>query len=318
LKEAVIGRKLILTEDSFKEIFIDSQLTKEEAFKLCGVSYNVYRASKFLYLDKFKDALRIARSRNHAKALLGNKRGQGVVRKGIKHEIKTILDYEELKYLVNLGLSNPEIARRLKTTEYHVKRNLNHHDIHRDITLPKSLQDIDSLEYKFLDSINPDFLKNARAFYSDPYTFFESLYKTLIKVYSLIEVLREFKPSHDYYIDSGKLERDHISFSLNRGEMKLSEALLSANIPHVRGKCVYKNWSADFSFKGTRLLVEVDGPYHVKDAATRKRDKRKQKKLEQLGYVIKRYPVDTIFKNLDLVVEEIKCLLSQPLNQLSQ
>jgi len=301
------GSRWLLTEESFVRIFITEQRPQTEQMAKYGVSYSALTCCRKLYGPSYAAELRALRSKNHSRVMRGNTRGSfgaGVKR---PHPIRHLLPRERLEELVRRGLKDVVIARELNTTEHHVRRNIKHFEIQRDFLLPPRLQHLEVEEVAHLERLAPGFKAAAQRFYVAPHEFFQLLYLGMAKLSLLVDDLRSFAPSHRYYVGHGLIPRDHIAWSLNRHELRLSLALLDAKVPHRREICFFKNWRADFCLPG-RLMIEVDGAFHTKDAATKRRDRRKLKKAEALGYKVVRFPTRRIDTDLDGVVAEIIAL----------
>lgn len=61
------------------------------------------------------------------------------------------------------------------------------------------------------------------------------------------------------------------------------------------------------SWRGTiaRVAVELDGPQHLADPVAYRRDRRKDQLLQQNGYLVLRFLVDDVSKELDSVLDGI-------------
>ncbi len=311
-KPAPNGRRKALTKASFKAIFIDSGLTQEQAMKRAGVSYQVLVTSRHLYGEEFKEALRRRRSKNHSRAMRGNKHGGGVERKGKKHKIKKLLPEKKLRALIAKGLNDELIAKRLGTTLHHVRRNVEYYEIERQPQLPLRLQHMDEPQLARLESLVPGFKQAAALAYEEPHQFFLHLYQAFARMRFLLEDIRSLHTSHKYYVQTGKVPKDHITFSMNMAELALSMALLDAGVPHQRLRAFHKNYQADFAFPPTRLLVEVDGEFHDKDETTIKRDARKEEKARELGYEVRRFGTAEVLTDTAKVVATIERWLASP------
>jgi very-short-patch-repair endonuclease len=273
-----------------------------------GISHQMLCLCRALYGERYKDDLRRLRSSNHAKVMKGNQRGLGNTGSRGKHKIKTLLDPEALASCVALGLADVEIARRLGTTEHHVRKNIQHYDITRTHTLPMCLKFLDATSLDVLERAAPGFKAAAEHFYTEPHAFFLHVYSSMLRLRFLLEDLRSFRKSHDYYVQAGKIPRDHISWSLNINEMRLSDGLIAAGVLHQRNVCFHENYCADFMIGKT--LIEVDGEFHAKDSATKARDKIKQAHADRLGFVVLRFTTQRVRDDLEGVVCEIQAALS--------
>jgi len=305
-KPAPNGRRKALTKASFKAIFLESCLTQEEAMSRSGVSYQVLVTCRHIYGVEFKEELRQRRSKNHSRTMLGNNHGAGVERKGKKHKIKRLLPKAELLRLIESGFNDELIAKKLGTTPHHVRRNVAHYGVDRQPQLPLRLQHMDSEQLARLEGLVPGFKSAASTAYEDPHQFFLHLHLAFARMRFLLEDIRSLHTSYKYFLQIGKVPRDHITFSMNIAELTLSMALLDAGIQHQRLSAFFKKFQADFSFPPTRLLVEVDGEYHEKDETTIKRDARKEEAASALGYKVRRFGTQDVMNNTAKVVTRIE------------
>ena len=65
------------------------------------------------------------------------------------------------------------------------------------------------------------------------------------------------------------------------------------------------NFIVDFYCAEERLIIELDGQYHMNSTAEEK-DAARTKKLEELGFRVIRFENRSVFDNLDWVLGEIK------------
>lgn len=61
----------------------------------------------------------------------------------------------------------------------------------------------------------------------------------------------------------------------------------------------------DLLCDGARLVVELDGPHHLADAVAYRRDRRKDQLLQENGYLVLRFLVEDLAKDLDAVLDGI-------------
>src|SRR5262249_38327334 len=68
-----------------------------------------------------------------------------------------------------------------------------------------------------------------------------------------------------------------------------------------------------------RLVIELDGAQHLRDAATYRRDRRKDQLLQENGYLVLRFLAEDVAKDLDAVLDTIlrslahrKQIITQP------
>jgi very-short-patch-repair endonuclease len=66
----------------------------------------------------------------------------------------------------------------------------------------------------------------------------------------------------------------------------------------------------DFLCSATKLVIEIDGPQHLGDAAAYRRDRRKDALLQSHGYLILRFLADDLGKHLDAVLDQVLRVLA--------
>jgi very-short-patch-repair endonuclease len=59
-----------------------------------------------------------------------------------------------------------------------------------------------------------------------------------------------------------------------------------------------------------RLVIELDGPQHLGDPVAYRRDRRKDRLLQEIGYIVLRFLVDDVAKALDAVMDSILRVLA--------
>ncbi|MEG9327288.1 endonuclease domain-containing protein [Salinimicrobium catena] len=65
------------------------------------------------------------------------------------------------------------------------------------------------------------------------------------------------------------------------------------------------NFIVDFYCPEEKLIIELDGQYHMNSTAEEK-DAARTRKMEELGFKVLRFENRSVFENLDWVLEEIK------------
>lgn len=66
-----------------------------------------------------------------------------------------------------------------------------------------------------------------------------------------------------------------------------------------------QNFIVDFYCPEEKLIIELDGQYHMNSTAQEK-DAARTRKMEELGFRVIRFENRSVFENLDWVLEEIK------------
>jgi len=288
------SKGFILSKASFKRIFVDSNLTQEQAKVAFGVSHQALIRAVKTY-KQFSDDLAV----KHGRLLSASKRNEEAFFP------KNLLETE-----VSRGLSAVEIADQLGVGESIVLMDMRHHGIsahtHGTMSWISRLTDT---EYKALAALCPQVSKLS----TDPAKAFASLVEAYQRLMSLASAVKQSGSFMQALIERGEIEKSHLTFSANRREMRLSRALTAAGIPHRRLFCFFKNWQADFAWPEKKLLVEVDGEFHRKCEKTKARDRRKAKKAKELGYRVVRFTTKQIDKALPTVIKRIASELGHEL-----
>jgi very-short-patch-repair endonuclease len=61
----------------------------------------------------------------------------------------------------------------------------------------------------------------------------------------------------------------------------------------------------DFVNEALRIVIELDGAQHLSDAEAYRRDRRKDRLLQQSGYMVLRFLAEDVGKDLDGVLDSI-------------
>ena len=61
----------------------------------------------------------------------------------------------------------------------------------------------------------------------------------------------------------------------------------------------------DFVNEALRIVIELDGAQHLSDAEAYRRDRRKDRLLQQSGYLVLRFLAEDVGKDLDGVLDSI-------------
>jgi very-short-patch-repair endonuclease len=56
---------------------------------------------------------------------------------------------------------------------------------------------------------------------------------------------------------------------------------------------------------GARIAIEIDGPHHLADPAAYRRDRRKDRLLQEQGYLVLRFLAELVSKYLDTVLDVV-------------
>ncbi len=76
----------------------------------------------------------------------------------------------------------------------------------------------------------------------------------------------------------------------------------------------FDGWSGmevDLLCEDSRIAVELDGPQHLADPAAYRRDRRKDRLLQENGYLVLRFLAEDVAKDLDTVLDTILRVLAR-------
>lgn len=288
------SKGFVLTPEAFKAAFVDSNFTQGEAKAEFGISHQ----AMIWAVKHYKE---------FAPALL-KKRGRMISARRIAAE--AFFPQAKLERLLARGLTVEEIAAELGVGASLVLIDLRHHGIAR--SRGNVSQWLDSLSQPELDALA---LVNQEmgALTGDAAHDFPVLLETYQRLMALADIVKLSKATLRALQSRGELPKAALTFSSNRAEMRLSRTLTAAGIEHTRLFAFFKNWQADFAWPEKKLMVEVDGEYHRKDAETKKRDARKTKKARQLGYRVLRFTIEQVDGELPMVIHKIAEVLGHEL-----
>lgn len=301
------GMRKVLIEESFVALARANLTKKEMRERYPDLTYQSWWLARKVYGEKYKEVLRLQVLNNYSRSARNRP-------KPPSRQPAVQLDESVLRALSEEGRSVPEIARQMGTTEFFVKRNLLWYGMGTDAKLPHRLQPIDRADLERLEFLVPGFTEKAQRFYQDPLAYFLVLYEALVILIGLIWYIKDMAKTHDYYITTKKIPKNHICWSLNQYEARLSAALLSHGIEHVREFAFHKNSRADFLISGTKILVEVDGEFHL-TVETKKRDEAKTQAARDLGYEVLRFTTKDVTDRLDFVLDQIATAAISELSQ---
>jgi len=83
-----------------------------------------------------------------------------------------------------------------------------------------------------------------------------------------------------------------------RGRFSLNDVLALAFDGH-------SSLEVDVLCPGARIAIEIDGPHHLADPAAYRRDRRKDRLLQEQGYLVLRFLAEDVAKDLDTVLDVV-------------
>jgi very-short-patch-repair endonuclease len=265
-----------------------------------GLGYYDLNATRAYYkVDYFKE-LKQAGSQKYSFIMRGNARGH--------HPPYLLLDKALLSELLEMGKSIWHISRTLKVSEFLIRRNIEYYGLllKKDASLPQRLQRVDLDYLKKLDYLSPGLLEKAKTYYKDPLSYYQCIYKAYTSLMQLVFFVKKEAHGHGHWMDTHKIQKSSICWNMNRYEISLALALEDLGIEHIRQFCFYKRYMADFYLPKQRLLLEIDGEYHLK---TKTKDMAKDKQALRLGYKILRFSTDDVQKDLNSIITKIQAQL---------
>lgn len=306
LEKAVTrGRHCVLPEDVFKRI-LDEDIPEKEVLQKYQISRHIWYTSKVLYKDKYGALFRRQHRNRLARALAGNRNGE--------RQPARIVPKEKIREMVEAGYSLLSMSRRLKMSEFLVRRNITIHGLERSGELPRKIQATDMETLRWLDDLSPGLLEASKHYNERPQEFFEALYVAFARLSQRLWFIQSLAGNYRYLRGSHQIPKSHITWSLNKSELQLSLALLDAGIPHVRQYFIEK-YMMDFAFPKAKVAVEVDGEYHKTDAMTRGRDTKKEAKVISCGWKVLHFTTKQVERELLSVISAIRQQLSPASSQ---
>ena len=76
-----------------------------------------------------------------------------------------------------------------------------------------------------------------------------------------------------------------------------------------RRQQIIENYIADFACLESKLVIELDGDYHL-TAEQIQQDQERTEKLSLLGYRVIRFKNEEVIDNPKIVIKQIKCILN--------
>lgn len=291
-------RRWVLTEAAFQEFVLKRGLSKRQLHSDFGLSQHIYETSKDLYRTKYAQELRALKHKRYSLALKGNTHGA-------KEHPAVLVDRKKLSAAVASGKKLSVLADEFGVSEWFLRANVKYYGLEKDGELPYRMQRVDYEYLERLDFMTPGLLAAAKKFYDDPHKFYLHLYDAFCKLSEMTLFIKDQAKGHAYYRIKGTIPKDHICWSSNQYEMKLSRTLTDAGITHTRQFCFFKKYMADFAFPGSKLLVEIDGGYH-EQKEIQDRDRHKEAKARELGFSVLRFSTSQVVKDSSWVLNQIE------------
>jgi very-short-patch-repair endonuclease len=156
-------------------------------------------------------------------------------------------------------------------------------------------------------------LDTLASYSDDPMGFCRTMNAGYVRLAMLLFTLKDRIRKKAQYLTTSGSDRGMIGWRLNRAEITLTAALLDRNV-HFQRETATKAGPVDFCFPDRRLIVEVDGSVHSKPK-TKKKDKKKDRILTLLGWIVIRFTAKAVVKHTQQVINIITRYPSRPSNQ---
>lgn len=292
------GRMLVVQEEDFYRLAFVELRTQEQ---MGGISTHIYKTSMFYYRELRPEwAWKQRQHYLYARTKYGNTNGARLP--------ETLLDRADLEALQ--GYSTAQIAEKLETTEWFVRRSMQVYGI-ANTRLPARCLDTDLKDLHCLEQFAPGLTDAAHAYYEEPGEFYEHLNTAWMELQRLMFFLKEFKASYRYHMEKGRIApHQRVQWVVREPEFMVEQALKSARIPATPQYPV-QQYRFDFRIDDTPILVECDGAYHTTCPKTKARDIQKTQAATAEGFQIIRFQNEEIRSDVERVVAQIRHALSE-------
>lgn len=304
------GYRTILSRTGFEYLFLAKEYTVAKVLELYpAINRNLLVLSKRTYAKEYETELKRLRSKHHALAVTGNRRGE-------LRLASCLLDETALREAIDQGVPVPAIGRKLGASKKVVLANMRHYGLSQTRITPPRLLRADKALMDQLEFFAPGIGERAKNFYQDQEGFFTALYGAHCAIQKLSWFVKAQGRWHGSAKERGHVPKSWVSWSSNKYELKLSMALTDLNIRHDREVIVEGSMRVDFAFPGTDLLVEIDGEYHTSNEMTKAQDEKKEAAALRAGLVIYRVTTKDVDNDPGSVAADIadyvKSYLSNP------
>lgn len=297
-------RAKVLTKGWFERILAEN-LGRPTANSRYGIPHGVYQDSFLAWAKDFPDHPRVRKHFNYAQAVKGNVRGT-------RERPSVVLEQEALLGLIARGLSVAQIAEQSGVTAFILQQNLKFYGLSVS-PLPRRLQHLDEATIALYESLEPGFREAMEKIYTEPEAFEQRLYRVFVRLNEALWAVQDLANYQRYRREEGKSPKTHICWSLNRGELRLSELLLTVGVPHQRQVLIPgTRFTVDFFFPEEKLAVEVDGTQH-RLPPFQARDREKEAVLTALGWKVLRFDAQEVLRSTDeVLLKVVKALALEP------
>lgn len=296
-------RGVIIDKEDFIRIYFKERLTQGQISEKFEVVSKCVKRSYWVYKRLFPDKFRETKRANYSRGLVGNTHGK-------KEEPSKVLGRIELEKYIERGYPLSKIATLMGVSEFLVRSNCKHYSLRmpkRGLTPLLYACDQEIIDRLFY--INPELRDSYDLYAKNPEKFFNELYETFLKVMDLVFYIKEFSGKYGWLVETGKLKKGYINWSLNRLEAKVSSALLDRGIRNFIRQFRFdpgKHYVSDFYFPSINLILELQGAQHYTDKKTMERDRKRLEKMKELGYRYLDFSYKEVENNLKGVIDKIE------------
>jgi very-short-patch-repair endonuclease len=277
-------------EDVIK--FLDEDITTAELTR-SGFSRKIVLQTWDYYRSELGERMEQLYRKALSTKLSGNQNGS--------RPLMTTIPEMELKSCVEKGLSIDMMAKKFGTTWHLVQRNLQALSLTASPWSSSQLHDLTQDQLEKLSVFNPHVVEAWKTRGLNREKFVLEMYRCFLSAATTLHWIRDLG-SNAYQSSWRKGQRKipSICWSINQHEMILALALEDSHIPYARQVNISNRMVADFVIIGTNVVVEVDGPYHVKEE-----DMKMDNQMRRLGLKVLRFSLNEMKSNIQLVMEKI-------------
>lgn len=302
LPHPIENEHLILDENSFRTLYLDTDLTQQQVATENNLSIKMVQASVKYYKQVLPSEVQEKVSKGYR--LAAYRRLPGIHQ---RPEIK--VNKSQLISLLAEGKTEWDIAKVMGVAPQTIRKNIRRYGLLVPSQKISNISDTEWLHIEWANQLAPGLLEGAYRGVDNPTEFFHKLYDAFVELCKILWTIQKLGGRYSHYQEHKKVERDYVSWRINKQEILLSEELRKLDIFHIRGyywaKSIGKGFNADIFIPEANLLVEINGNIHSIGFVI-DHDEEKTKLVAQLGYKRLMFLSGEVDKELDSVVEKIK------------
>jgi very-short-patch-repair endonuclease len=301
LQYPIDGHKKILDEETFRNVYLNTDYTMSQVSDVFGISIKCMQISVKYYKQVIPTEIDNKVRQNYANS--ANRRVPS-----LRPEREVTVPKEQLMSMISEGKTEWAIAEELGIAAQTVRKNIRKYGLPRPSKRIFALSDVEWSNLEWANQLAPGLMESAYTGIADPKKFFGLLYDAFVALCRILWTVQKIGRRYSYYRERGVVERNHIGWRINQQEILLSEKLRELGVFHVReyfwAKGVGRNFSADIYIPQSNLLVEINGSVHSIGFVIN-HDKEKEKVAKKLGYKRVEVLADEVDKSLGLVLDRI-------------